>query len=161
MEGGFLTANAEDFASILSEVPGGAELVAWFGYAPGFHDAEILDLHLDRSGVSLLRLHTWRMTRDVDEKGYFILDKHIVVAFSLEKITALKPEGFSGQNVIYGLTLRRYGTGDEVPGTEFHTSAEPSPQDYGFILEPTYGLWGVIYARKISITLSPGKPVFA
>jgi hypothetical protein len=68
------------------------------------------------------------MTRDVDEKGYFILDKHVVVLFSLEKIVALKLEGFSSQNVIYGLTLRRYGTGDEVLGTEFLTCAEPSPK---------------------------------
>ena len=156
-----MTANSDEAASLFSALPGGAELVGWFGYAPSFHDAEILDLHLDRSGVSLLRIHTWRMTRDLDEKRYFILDKHIVVTFSLEKITALKLEGFSGQNVIYGLTLRRYGTGDEVLGKEFLTSAEPSPEDYGLVLEPTYGLYGAIYARKISVTLSPGKPVRA
>jgi hypothetical protein len=35
------------------------------------------------------------------------------------------------------------------------------PEDYGLVLEPTYELWGVIYARMIGITLSPGKPVLA
>jgi hypothetical protein len=32
----FVTANSDEPTSIFSEVPGGAELVAWFGYAPSF-----------------------------------------------------------------------------------------------------------------------------
>lgn len=54
-------------APIFKSIPGGAELLAWFGYVPSFHDAEIIDLHLNRHGPSTLRIHVWEMTGKVDE----------------------------------------------------------------------------------------------
>lgn len=52
---------------VASEVPGAAELIAWFGYWPSFHDAEVFEL-VQQSDSSRVRLHTWEMTDQVNER---------------------------------------------------------------------------------------------
>jgi hypothetical protein len=153
-----MTTEGDETAAIMAELPGGQELIAWFGYVPRFHNAELLDLHLGASGASL-RLHTWRMTSETDEKGYYLLDKHVVVTFSLERLTGITLEGHDSRGILYGLNLRRYGSGDPLLSTEVITMGlPPEPDDLGLQLDHTYGLWGVMYARKISLSLTPGKP---
>lgn len=138
--------------SIYDEVTGGSELVRWFGAVPTFHDAEILSLHLQRRGQSVLRLHGWMNTGKVADNGYFILDRHAVVSFVLEEVMHLQLHGFSHQNVIFGLVLRR--ASQERQGD----ARNPLPQDVEIELEPCYGLSGLIRARSVSITFEPGKP---
>jgi hypothetical protein len=65
-------------------VSGGARLVQWFGQVPSFHDAEILTLHLRRKGQSVLRLHWWNNTGAIGQDGYYVLDRHAVVTFTLD-----------------------------------------------------------------------------
>jgi hypothetical protein len=136
--------------SAFSDVPGGPELIKWFGDAPSFHDAEILELSLNRSGTSTLRIHTWRTTGAVNEKGHFVTDKDAIVTFKFQEISALQLDGFSSQNVIFGLHLRR------LPATSATSDTEASC--YEITLEPCYGLHGVICARQLSIALTPGRP---
>jgi hypothetical protein len=121
-------------------VAGAQDLYDWFGYWPNFHDAEIVSLHLDRRAPSSLVVHTWEMTSKVDERGYFVLEKHVVVEFVFEDICGLNLEGFSIQNVIFGLDVQKKAQGFVVT------------------LDPCYGLAGSIEAKKISIRLKPGKP---
>ena len=142
-------------ASIYDEVPGGADLVRWFGQVPTFHDAEILSLHLSRKGQSVLRLHTWTMTGSVQSDGYFELDKYAVVTFALEGVMDLQLDGFSAQNVIGGMTLRRAPDRQDRRG---YLALKPLPQDLEIELEPCYGLNGLIRARSVAISFSPGKP---
>ena len=59
----------------LQEIPGAAELNDWFGYWPTFHDAEIISLHLSRSDSCSLRVHTWEMTKEVDEKDAMFMQR--------------------------------------------------------------------------------------
>ena len=61
----------------------------WFGQVPSFHDAEILSLHLHRKGPSVLRLHGWINTGEVGQSGYFVLDRHAVVTFTLSEVMDL------------------------------------------------------------------------
>jgi hypothetical protein len=138
--------------SIYNEVAGGAELVRWFGAVPTFHDAEILSLHLHRGGQSVLRLHGWMNTGKVGENGYFILDRHAIVSFALTEVMHLQLDGFSSQNVIFGLVLRR-----AQPERQGYFR-DPLSQDIEIELEPCYGLSGLIRARSVSITFEPGKP---
>jgi len=56
----------------VEQITGAAELHDWFGYWPDFHDAEIVSLHLNRQGISFLRVHTWETTKQVDDKGYYV-----------------------------------------------------------------------------------------
>ncbi|MEL6518090.1 MAG: Imm50 family immunity protein [Pseudomonadota bacterium] len=131
-------------ASIYTTIPGGPQLLEWFGRVPSFHDAEIIDLHLKRGDISKLRIHGWNMTTRV-QNGQFVLEKHAVVQFSVSRITYLDLDDFNHQNVIDELVLSREDT--EEGTTVFQIS-----------LEPCYGLPSVIRAEDISVSYSPGKP---
>ena len=131
-------------ASVYASIPGGPELLDWFGRVPSFHDAEIIDLHLKRCGSSTLRIHAWNMTDKV-KKGYFVLEKHAVVEFSIDRITNLNLGDFNHQNVIDKLVLSRMESGENSAVFELN-------------LEPCYGLSGIIRAEQVSVTLGPGKP---
>ena len=122
------------------EIPGRDEVMKWFGEWPSFHDAEILELYLDRSGPSWVKLHAWLTTNRTDDKGYFILEKHAVVTFTFDDISDLKLDDFSSQNVISCLLLTRRADRLRIS------------------LGPCYGIAGYIEAKAITVSLSPGKP---
>ena len=92
---------------------------------------------------------------EVDDRGYFVLQKHAVVTFTFEDILDIQLEGFSQQNVIFGLRLRH---APDCPDRRQFYSLEPSPHDYEIELEPCFGLEGKIRCRKVSIAFVPGKP---
>jgi hypothetical protein len=140
--------------AIYDEVPGGADLVRWFGQVPTFHDGEILSLHLRRKGQRVLRLHGWINTDKVGQDGYLVSDRQAIVTFTLTDVMDLQLDGFSIQNVIFGLVLRRAANRLERRGFLDH----PLPQDIEIELEPCYGLNGLIRARAVSITFEPRKP---
>jgi hypothetical protein len=148
-----MTSNQE--TSIYDAVSGGDDLLRWFGQAPSFHDAEILSLDLRRKGQSVLRLHGWINTGQVGQGGYFVLDRNAIVTFTLSEVMDLQLDGFSVQNVIGGLILRRAPHRPERRG---YLALDPLPQDIELELEPCYGLSGLIRARSVSITFEPGKP---
>ena len=125
---------------VTDEVPGTPELIKWFGYWPSFHDAEVLDLKLDRTGRSTVRVHTFEMTDQVNSQGSFTCTKHVIVSFILDGITDLHLDGFNGQNVISELHLRQTNEGYELS------------------LEPCYGLEGTITAHRVCVELEPGIP---
>lgn len=124
----------------IGEIEGAAELEEWFGYWPSFHDAEIVSLHLNRTGSSSLRVHTWEMTKEIDDKGYYKLAKHVVVEFVFEVVCGLSLSGFNQQNVIFGLGIEKTDSGFRVA------------------LDDCYGLAGSIEAEKLSLRLTPGRP---
>ena len=124
----------------IKEIPGAAELHDWFGDWPSFHDAEIIRLHLNRKGPSSLRVHTWETTKEVDEKGYYVMAKHVVVEFILETVYGLRLTGFNHQNVIFGLAIEKTDSG------------------FRLTLDECYGLAGSIEAESLSILITPGVP---
>ncbi len=77
------------------------------------------------------------MTSQIDERGYYVLDKHIVVNFQMEEIQGLQLVDFSPQNLIFGLTLREIEGGFQIE------------------MDPCYGLAGTISARKLSLEFEP------
>jgi Immunity protein 50 len=121
----------------ISEIQGAAELEEWFGYWPSFHDAEIVGLHLNREESSSLRVHTWEMTKEIDDKGYYVLAKHILVEFIFEAVSGLSLNGFNDQNVIFGLAIEKTDSGFRVT------------------LDDCYGLAGSIESEKLSLRLTP------
>lgn len=124
----------------LDSIPGAQQLHDWFGYWPGFHDAEVIRLHFNRTGMSSLLIHTWEMTKQTDSRGYYELVKHVVVEFVFDGISNLNLEGFSHQNVIFGLDITKIESG------------------FCLVLDPCYGVSGSIEAESVSIQLIPGKP---
>ena len=140
-------------ALIYYTVPGGQELVQWFGQVPSFHDAEILSLDLRRQGQSALRLHCW--STKIRQDGFWVHDKHAVVTFTLEGVVDLQLDEFNHQNVIHGLILRR---APDRPDRRGYMALGPLPEDIEIEIEPCYGMNGWIRARSVAITLEPGKP---
>lgn len=128
--------------SVLGEVQGGSDLLAWFGgRVPSFHDAEILSLELDRAGAACrFRVHAFEITGVVDQAGHFVLARHAVVSFELGGVTDLELTGFNHQNVLGGLRIGREADGYRVE------------------LAPCWGLSGFLVARTVQIAVSPGAP---
>jgi hypothetical protein len=124
----------------LKDIPGVVDLHDWFGYWPSFHDAEIVNLQLNRKGGSSLFAHTWEMTKELDEKGCFVMTKHIVVEFLFDGVFDLNLTGFNQQNVIFGLDIEKTDSG------------------FRLTLDECYGLSGAIEAKTMSIRIIPGKP---
>jgi len=91
----------------------------------------------------------------VDRQGYYVQDKHVVVSFELEDIIDLQLEGFSHQNVVFGLTLL---SAPDRPDRLPYYWLDPSPNDVEIELEPCFGLDGRIRCRKVRIVLHPGLP---
>jgi len=121
-------------------VAGWDNILSWFEGKSSFHDAEIVELHLDRAGDSYIRVHWWIMRPELDERGYYLLDKHAIVTFHLRGISDLDLNGFNSQNVIFGLEIR---TSDE---------------GLKLLLEPCHGLSGTITAKEISAEIASGQP---
>jgi hypothetical protein len=88
-----------------------------------------------------MRVHTWEMTKEVDQNGYYVLAKHLVVEFIFENISELTLNGFSRQNVVFGVDVEKIESG------------------FRLILQGCYGMEGHIEAEKLSLHLAPGKPV--
>jgi hypothetical protein len=61
-----------------------------------------------------MRVHTWKMTKEVDEKGYFVLAKHVVVEFVIEGLGDLSISGFNHQNVLFGIAIEKAERGFRV-----------------------------------------------
>ena len=126
---------------VLSEIPGGADLLAWFGgHLPSFHDAEILGLELDRVGATCrIRAHTWEISDEVDKTGHFVSSRHVVASFELGGVTELSLEGFNHQNVIFGLFIERSDNAYRIELSRAMGSRVPSRQRRcGLHLSPAY-----------------------
>jgi immunity protein 50 of polymorphic toxin system len=86
-------------------------LVDIFGRWPSFHDAEVLSIHLDRSGEdgpSLeARVHVFLMTNEVDARGYYVLTKHTLVTLRFANIILRELCWFNAQNSLSGLGIER------------------------------------------------------
>ena len=77
------------------------------------------------------------MTDRVNDKGYYVLEKHVMVTFSLKQVETLVLDGFSHQNVISELVIEQVHDGVVMT------------------FEPCYGLSGMIEAKEMSIEFNP------
>jgi hypothetical protein len=119
------------------EITGGKELRAWFGQIPSFHDAEVIDLVLGPRGQSIIRVRVWLVKTNAE--GFPFKEKEAVVRFILEDVTDLELLDFKSQNVIDGLVLSR------------------APAGFELLLQPCYGLYGRLRARKLSVDFKTGN----
>ena len=93
-----------------SRVDNSTALVDVFGYWPSFHDAEVLAVRLDRSGISggpelEVDVHVFEMTSTVTPEGFYELRHHTFVTLRFEGVDELSLEGFNNQNALMGLQI--------------------------------------------------------
>ncbi len=129
------------------DIPGAQDVIAWFGYWPTFHDAEVLSISLDRLNGCRVSVHAFEMTAEVDSSGHYVLAKHAVLTFRMEGfprdesgISNTRIEFFNSQNVLSSANVTR------------------RPEGYELVLEGCYGVDGSIVCERISVSLEPGIP---
>ena len=105
---------------------------------------------IDLSGRHLRNYHNGKRIRTLPE---CVLDRHAIVTYTLTDVMDLQLDGFSIQNVIFGLILRR---APDRPERRGYLALDPLPQDIE--LEPCYGLSGLIRVRSVSVAFEPGTP---
>jgi hypothetical protein len=128
----------------------GAKAVAdWFGYIPSFHDASMSHLELG-NGNAELSLRLFRMTDEVDENGFFVLDRHALVTVHLSGVTGVSLAGDATATVLE-LGIRRV----EVDQLGSNTVAGPAIGNFEVRWESSWGLEGAIFARDVRFSLVP------
>ncbi len=89
------------------EIPGAAELSDWFGGLPGFHDG-YATLQVSEDCTAFLKVHGFKMTDRVDEKGYYILEKHFVATFFFEELVSISIADFQpGAAILSSLDIAK------------------------------------------------------
>ena len=144
----------EQVGKSYAHIPGGPELLAFFGEVPSFHDAEIVGLELNRRTTSYLRIHGWVVDRSNPKQ--WIAVKNAVVTFALEGISDLELDGFSHQNVIGSLMITKAII--DLERKPYISQIEAQKQDFEIALEPCFGMDGRIRCKSISIQFEPGIP---
>ena len=89
-------------------------LLDHFGYWPSFHDANVMSYTgptAERQVVDLV-LHTWEMTSEVDAKGYYVLQKHVLVTFHFAGVHGASLDKFDSGNILFGMDITRAGDAD-------------------------------------------------
>lgn len=130
-------------ATLLQTVPGGAELLEWFTThvnhppLPNFGDAELVSLHLDRKGSSTIEI----------EVG---LGTPAIVTLVLGDWIDINISGFSHQNVMSGLTLRRAGERLVEP---WELGVGIKPGQVEIELAPCFGAYGTIRATLVGVAV--------
>ncbi len=128
---------------LLKQLPGGPDLIAWFGgCVPSFHDAEIVELALDRvQSCCRIKIHAFERTPETYATGHYVCVKHVVVTLRLLHVMNLQLDDFNHQNALDYLGILRQPNGNIL-----------------LTMEPCYGLGGEIEAMGLEISLEPGIP---
>jgi hypothetical protein len=147
------TQTLDGYTMVYRDIPGGDELLSWFGDVPDFHDAEVISMTFNRRGPSELKIHGWIM-RPSGMHGEIMADKHAIVTFRIEGIMDLQLDHFSSQNVIWGLTLKPAAD----RGRSNYFSFPEDGSDVDIELAGCFGVEGFIRAKNIAVSVSPGRP---
>jgi hypothetical protein len=94
-----------------------------------------------------------KLVRGTDEGDYSF--ETIIVTFTLHDMIDVALEGFGGQNVIGGLTIRR---ASERPIHKSLVGIGLSRPDHILELEPCAGAFGRIWATVASISMETATP---
>ncbi len=93
----------------IESIAGAHELYDWFGYWPGFHDAEVLKFRLNIGEPSYLVVHTWEMTKEVNAHGAERPGEAFGSIFPLTVSTGpLRPKGYPCDSLPGRLKPPRY-----------------------------------------------------
>jgi len=122
----------------VEQIEGASELAAWFGSFPRLHDANVVEFELSGEGNGHLTAKAFRMTDKIDDKGFFVLEKHCLVTLHFNEITTVELQDFQpGQAILSDVDITKA------------TSA------FRIEIGSSYGFSGTIVARKLSVSFEP------
>ena len=83
-------------------------VVGFYGHWPSFHDAEVRAYKKPSAADPSLSftLRTWRMTDQVDSKGFFVLKDHSLVSFHFDGLADVDMDSFQAGNILFGLAFQ-------------------------------------------------------
>ncbi len=132
------------------DMPGAEDVLAWFGYWPTFHDAEVLSISFDRRTGCWVSIHAFEVTRDVDPGGHYRTTKHAVITFSMEGFlngetgaSSTRISFFNHQNVLTSARVQR------------------RPEGYELKLEGCFGVDGSMFCERMRVSEEPGYRLVA
>ena len=132
---------------VVPGIPGAQGVIAWFGYWPTFHDAEVLSISLDRQSGCRVAVHAFETTAEIDGSGHYLRTKHVVVTFCMEGFprdesgtSNIRIEFFNHQNVLSS------------------ASVNARPEGYELLLEGCHGVDASIVCERMSVSVEPGIP---
>ena len=128
----------------LEALPGGRELIAYFGFTPSFHDAEIVRLDLQRGRPSLISVETWK----VDSSDRSVVD------ITIGGIVDLMLEGFSAQNVVGEISFELPAPPREERINMYFPSGRLD-EEVEIGLSDIYGISGFIRCLDVSLSVRP------
>ena len=143
-----------DFATdkeLFASLPGGQAVIDWFGSCPGFHDAVLEKLELSGGDASLFVQAHW-MTKDIDERGFYVLDRKALICLHLRKVTGVRLEG-DASSIISGLYIRRLSA--DAAATDWPSCGGPRAGDIEVTFDTAVGLYGSLYAKELTFALEP------
>lgn len=94
--------------NIQAQVENAGALTAVFGEWPSFHDAEVVSMRLERGPDKPYLeadIHVFRMTKEVDDRGFYVLTNHTLVTMRFVGIVLYELKWFNHQNAIDGLEI--------------------------------------------------------
>jgi hypothetical protein len=136
---------------LFAGLPGGRDVIDWFGQVPSFHDATLERVEV-QDGSASIAIRAFRATTDVGPDGFYILDKHAVVTFQFIGVTGISIVG-DARAIVLEIGIR--GVTSDEPGWE--TCAGPRSGDIEVRFDSSYGLAGAIFAREVRLQLTPKK----
>jgi Immunity protein 50 len=93
----------------LARILDGEALTQIFGGWPSFHDAEVLEIRLDRHGISgpqlEAKIYVFEMTPEVTSDGSYRLRHETAATLLFGGVDTLQLEDFNQQNVLWDLSL--------------------------------------------------------
>jgi Immunity protein 50 len=129
-------------------------LTSVFGTWPSFHDAEVVALRLDRSGMSgpemEADIHVFEMTSEVTPEGFYRLRNHTLVTVLFTGIEELSMDDFNQQNVLSDLVLKDI------------SQRQPEVLKWEVVFAASFGLAAKFLCEAISVLraepLQPSSP---
>jgi hypothetical protein len=114
-------------------IKGHQKLEEYFGYMPNFHDFEVVNVELDRSGPGITLVINGFDTTVGVEDGMYVQCKHCQITLSVTKVMDMKISGFNHQNVIEGLIVENVDDGVKVR------------------IQSSFGLEGYVIGKSIEV----------
>jgi len=146
-----LTKQADYWTSdeaLYAQLDGANDLTSWFGFLHDFHDATIQSMSFEASSGTLV-LSAFRMTSEVDDRGFFVLDRHARVTFHFDGVSGVALD-CNPLTTVLEIGLRRV-TPEHLP--VLNTSASAGDYEVGF--DDVCGGSGAIYAKAVRLSVQP------
>lgn len=145
-----IDARVAETALVLKSIPGGPELLDWCNGRPIFHDAELVELKLNRRRASMSVSTTASGT--ASHGGMLIKNAVITFTFKDGDMIDVSLQGFSHQNVMGEIWLR-FAKPSPVDGSLVGVGLGQG--DIEFEIEPCFGAFGTLRATIEKITITP------